>query len=221
MEAGLFDPEAGQKFLSLAAEVSAEADSTEAVRDSLILLQNDRGTLPIPAGSQKVLLVGPFATPAFSHAISAADSQVTVTTMEGCSVSGKNDSQIAAAVVAAKSADVVILCLGSTAALEHEYHDRSNSTLPGLQTQLARSILSAIPTTTRAVAVLNARGSLSVDALKTSCPAIMLSWDHSSVKAHHSVSPNASTSVAEALWGVFSPAGKLPYTVSGYLPPLR
>ena len=40
---------------------------------------------------------------------------------------------MAAALAAAKAADVVVLCLGIDKSIEHEGHDRSELTLPGLQ----------------------------------------------------------------------------------------
>ena len=143
--AGLFDPEEGQGFTRLDTEVTAEQDSQEAARDAVILLKNDANTLPIPSGhGLNVLLTGPYASDQFSKAIAAVDNSANVSIVPGCTVSGHDTSGIPAAARAASDADVVILCLGSSAELEHEYHDRDNSSLPDVQSQLAKAVLGAV-----------------------------------------------------------------------------
>ena len=211
IEAGLFDPEAGQPFTELQTKVTAAADAQEAARDAVILLKNEGRVLPIRRGS-KVLLTGPFAMQQFSSAISGIDTGAHITIVEGCTATGSNTSSFAAAVDAVKTVDAIILCLGSEESLEHEYHDRVNASLPGVQAEFAQAALAAAAAGRKpAVAVLSNRGSLSVDELKATCPAIVLGWapGGGGSPSMWSIAP-----VAEALYGVFSPAGKTPYTVS-------
>lgn len=210
MEAGLFDSAAGQPFTKLENKVTAAADAEEAARDAVVLLKNDGQVVPLRKGS-KVLLTGPFATQNFSTAISKIDRSARITIVKGCGVTGSDTAGFTSAVAAVKDADVVILCLGSEESLEHEYHDRVNASLPGVQSQFAQIILTAAAgSQKRAVAVLSNRGSLSVDELKGTCPAIMLGW---APGGGGSPSLWSITPVAEALYGVFSPAGKTPYTI--------
>ena len=175
-----------------------------------MLLKNDGRVLPLRRGS-RVLLTGPFATQNFSDAIAKIDSNAHISVVQGCSVTGRSTAGFVEATDAVKAADVVILCLGSEASLEKEYHDRDNASLPGVQTEFSRAVLATASDARKsAVAVLSNRGSLSVDHLHASCPAIVLGWapGGGGSPSMWSIDP-----VAEALYGVFSPAGKTPYTV--------
>lgn len=218
MEAGLFDPEAGQPFASLETRDAAAADAEEAARDAVVLLKNEGRVLPLRRGS-RVLLTGPFATQNFSDAIAKIDSSAHISVVQGCSVTGRSTAGFVEATDAVKAADVVILCLGSEASLEKEYHDRDNASLPGVQTEFSRAVLATASDARKsAVAVLSNRGSLSVDHLHASCPAIVLGWapGGGGSPSMWSIDP-----VAEALYGVFSPAGKTPYTVRAASPDIR
>jgi hypothetical protein len=57
----------------------------------------------------------------------------------------KNQSHFDAAVAAAKLADVVVLAVGSDKSVEHEYHDRTNITLPGESTALSVASQCSLP----------------------------------------------------------------------------
>ena len=56
-------------------------------------------------------------------------------------VNGGSAATIAAAVEAAKAADVVVCVMGIDGSIEAEGHDRYNTTLPGMQVQLMEAIL--------------------------------------------------------------------------------
>jgi len=59
----------------------------------------------------------------------------------GALVNGGNASLIADAVAVAKAADVVVLTMGIDGSIEAEGHDRTATSLPGMQPQLVEAIL--------------------------------------------------------------------------------
>jgi beta-D-xylosidase 4 len=123
-----------------------------------VLLKNSGDILPLTPG-KKVAVIGPHANATvdlisnyhgsrcpgkndFScivtpfEAISKANSGGTTTIATGCTVAGKAiDSDIAAAVAAAKAADTVVLMTGIDQGQEREGQDRYNTTLPGAQSE--------------------------------------------------------------------------------------
>lgn len=122
-----------------------------------MLLKNSGDILPLTPG-KKVAVIGPHANATvdlisnyhgsrcpgknFScivtpfEAISKANSGGTTTIATGCTVAGKAiDSDIAAAVAAAKAADTVVLMTGIDQGQEREGQDRYNTTLPGAQSE--------------------------------------------------------------------------------------
>merc|ERR1712226_540647 len=125
--------------------------------------------LPLSAG-KKVALIGPFASQ-LKGKIGPLNQGGEVVVENGCAVAGSDSSGIPAAVAAAQAADHVILYLGSTSKQEAEYHDRSNTILPGVQNELAQRVLAVGKAET--VVVLNNRGALAIDDLAVSAPAIL------------------------------------------------
>ena len=75
-------------------------------------------------------------------AIAAASSGAT-TSAAGCSdgVSCSDTSLFAEAIATAKAADQLVIVLGIDANIESEGHDRTNTTLPGMQEELALQLL--------------------------------------------------------------------------------
>lgn len=89
---------------------------------------------------------------------------------------------------------------------EAEQHDRPSVQVPLHQAALARDVLTAtsnagVPT----VVVLVHGGALAIDELKGTAPAIL--------DAHYPGTATGAQAVADAVYGKFSPAGKLPYSV--------
>ena len=89
---------------------------------------------------------------------------------------------------------------------EGEQSDRPHITLPKHQEALTLAVLKAtaaakVPT----VVVLVHGGGLAIERIKSAAPAIL--------DAHYPGEITGAMAVAEALYGVFSPAGKLTYTV--------
>jgi beta-glucosidase len=107
----------------------------------------------------------------------------------------------AEAVAAAKRADVAVLFVGTSAALEREGLDRTYLGLPPLQQELVKRVFAANP---RSVVVLMNGGPVAVAWEKANLPAVldMLIAGQAGGDA-----------IADVLFGNYNPAGRLPYTV--------
>jgi beta-glucosidase len=105
------------------------------------------------------------------------------------------------AAVAAKDADVAILFVGTTLAVEAEGRDRTSLSLPGRQEELVKKVLAANPRTI--VVELNA-GPLTIPSIKESAPAILEAWWGGE---------ESGNAIADVLFGNVNPGGKMPLTV--------
>jgi beta-D-xylosidase 4 len=83
---------------------------------------------------------------------------------EGCEVLGNDTSKIAAAVQQAKSADIVLLFLGTNGSIENEGIDRQSLELTGKQSQLATAVADAAAKPV--IAILFNGGPLAIRELK-------------------------------------------------------
>jgi len=109
--------------------------------------------------------------------------------------------ELAKAVIAAKQADVAILYLGTTLAVEAEGRDRTSLGLPKEQDDLFKAVVAANP---RTIVVLINAGPLTVPYLKEKAPAMIEAWWNGE---------QGSNAIADVIFGNVNPGGKLPYTV--------
>ena len=208
--------------------------SVEAARRSLVLLKNENAFLPLDKNKiQTVAVIGPnansrdalvgnyvgtssrYITPLEGIQQYVVD-DVRVLYAEGCHLYKDNGEFLAEtkdrfkeAVIAAEQADVVVMCLGLDATIEGEEGDAGNEyasgdklglNLPGLQEEL----LETVTAVGKPVVLVISAGS-----------ALDLSWADAHVAAIiDSFYPGArgGKAVAEAIFGDFSPSGKLPVT---------
>jgi beta-glucosidase len=124
----------------------------------------------------------------------------------GCGITDGDDAGIAAAVRAATGADVAILVVGEKSGLTSdctcgEARDRMDIGLPGRQEELVAAVAA---TGTPVVLVLIAGRPLAIEAAAASAAAIVHAW------VPGEEGPEA---VADVLFGVANPGGKLPITV--------
>lgn len=184
--------------------------------EAAVLLKND-GLLPLSKDVKKIALIGPFAD---SHEIKGAwaasgtdadcatvkmgvetllpNAQITV--VKGCGVlwDDNDTSEFAAAVAAAKEADVVILCLGESQYYSGEGSSRAELCLPGVQNELARAVIEANANT--AVVLFGGRP-LVLCELDRISPAILEMWMPGTEGGH---------AAARLLFGDANPCGKVP-----------
>jgi beta-glucosidase len=106
---------------------------------------------------------------------------------------------IAAAVAAARDAEVAVVVVGTTARLESEGFDRADLNLPGAQDDLVRAVAAANP---RTVVVINAGAPVTMP-WRDEVAAVLLSWFGGQEFGH---------ALADVLLGHTEPGGRLPTT---------
>lgn len=197
---------------------------------SLVLLQNRDDALPLALGSLRSLaVIGPMADdsyeqlgtwifdgdPALSQtplqAIRAmAGPRVTVHHVRAMETTRtRTTAGFAEAVAAASRSDAAVLFLGEESILSGEAHSRADIDLPGNQMDLVRAVKSAGKPV---IVVILAGRPLTIEPILADADAVVYAW-HPGVMA--------GPAIADVLFGVESPSGKLPVTfprVVGQLP---
>jgi beta-glucosidase len=210
-----------------------EETALRASRESLVLLKNE-GLLPVdPAGVGSVLVTGPNAD-AEKHSISRyGPSHIDVVSVlegirgylgdsvdvrhePGCKlvddrwpeselydhpVSGEEHAMIRRAVEQAGKVDVVFCVLGENQKLVGESKSRTSLDLPGNQRKLIQALHEE--TNTPVVGILINGRAMSVNWMDENIPAVLEAWFPGQYGGQ---------AVAEALFGEYSPSGKLPVT---------
>ncbi len=186
-----------------------------AAAECAVLLKNE-GVLPLSGDVKKVALIGPFADEhkiigfwacngkneesiTVKEGLQKALPHTEITVVKGC---GKHhgdtdESGFAAAIEAAKAADVVVLCLGEPQDYSGEGNCRTDLRLPGVQEQLAAAVAAVNPNT--AAVLFNGRP-LVLTELNKNVPAILEMWFPGT---------EGGNAVADLLLGKVNPAGKL------------
>ncbi|XP_065184940.1 uncharacterized protein LOC135815553 [Sycon ciliatum] len=194
----------------------------EAAQQMIVLLKNDKSTLPLSVNKVKsVAVIGPQAnatqdllsnyhgtnTLVNSHSVLAgiinlAGQAVSVDYVAGLEDVASNDtSEFDEAAGAAKKCDVAIICIGMTTKQESEGHDRMDLLLPGAQQELVDAVLKVQPNT---VVVLINGGPLAIDSIKENVPAVLEAFYPGEL---------GGDAVADVLFGKVNPSGRLPTTV--------
>ena len=191
----------------------AIALAREAARKSIVMLKNEGDLLPL-AKSAKVAVIGPFAQGqhdiiggwcvygddaqgiALNTGLLNAGGQITVT--DGCDMEAPIPGGIAAAVAAAKAADVVLLAVGESQAWSGEAQSRTEITISDAQMALAE----AVAATGKPIIVVlkNGRGLALKGAVKDAA-AILVTWQLGS---------ESGNAIADVLYGAAGPSGRLP-----------
>eukprot|EP00039_Didymoeca_costata_P016468 m.297063 g.297063 ORF g.297063 m.297063 type:complete len:1003 (+) comp16396_c0_seq4:1603-4611(+) len=269
---GLFDPPSQQKWGTFDERAihneEAQTLNKDASRQSLVLLQNNKSTLPLPIStlqspSKPIVIIGGSANStvllggSYARTFSVVDGYTTggfpaipqavkqvlhdngnkrdvewypgMACLEPgrssqiCSKPRKNVTLLNEAVNAALEAHQVIIVVNlqslspcdaegpvdgefNPCGYEAEQHDRYSTALPRVQESLALAVLNAtnnanIPT----VVVLVHGGALSIETIKDKADAIL--------DAHYPGVETGAMAIAETLYGMNNPSGKLTYTV--------
>lgn len=226
---GMFDPPANQPYLSLGPDTVCTADhialAKNAAQQGITLLKNTLGAanaLPLSTASvKKLAVVGPsaatsggfwqgnyYGNPCFgiTSLSSALGTFATVSTTPGCKdgVPCTDTSDFANAAAMAAAADATVVVVGNDQGQESEGHDRTIVALPGSQADLITQVCAAAAGKPCVVVVLS--GS-SVDLAAAYASSAVTSIIFGGYPGQSG--PDA---VAEALFGVFSPAGRLVQT---------
>jgi beta-glucosidase len=204
------------------------AAARDVARQSIVLLKNDRGVLPLRKDLATLAVIGSLAAdssaaignwqglgrqedaiPVVTGIRRAVSPRTRVLYARGASPESDDTSEIAEAVRVARRADAVVLVIGETPAMSAEASSRASVELPGAQSRLARAVwATGVPV---AVVLMNGRP-LAIQTLHDSVSAILETWF---------LGVETGTAVAEVLFGDYNPGGKLPVSfprVTGQVP---
>jgi beta-glucosidase len=230
---GMFDPPALVPWagtpLSVVDSPAHRALALTAARESLVLLQNRGGALPLAPGLRRLAVVGPTAddrevllgnyhgepgsAPTLLEGLRARakSAGVEVAFARGAPLAGRGGSsaQLADALRVASGSDVIVAILGLSARLEGEEGenaenpsgDRVELGLPRAQQRLLEGV---VATGKPVILVLTAGSALSVPWAAAHVPAIVYAWYPGEA---------GGAALADILFGDVSPAGRLPVTI--------
>jgi beta-glucosidase len=186
--------------------------------ESLVLLKNQNGTLPLASSLGKVAVIGPLADSARdqlgSWALGSPDAVRTplaalretlgagrVVYAPGLKNSrDESHDGFQAAVEAARGVDAVLLFLGEEASLSGEASSRAYLDLPGAQEALVNEVAQAGKPT---VAVIMAGRPLTFHNVAAKAGAVLYAWHPGTM---------GGPAIADVLLGKMAPSGKLPVT---------
>jgi beta-glucosidase len=216
-----------------------QALAIQAAREGCVLLKNEGELLPLPKTLSRVAVIGPLADDARSQLgdyTVAQPSQPIITILkgireqlgaeatvqyaQGCGVLGTNRAGFDAAIQAAREAEVAIVVLGEQQgsfladnpelrSTVGEQFDAATLELTGVQQELLEAIYS---TGTPTILVLVSGRPLAIRWAAEHIPALLMAW---------MCGERGGEAVAEILFGVVNPSGRLPITVprhAGQLP---
>lgn len=192
-----------------------------AALQSVVMLKNDAAVLPMSTGRIRSLaVIGPLADAPYDQLgtwIFDGDPGLSVTALQGIrdlvgkdvdvhyvrameTSRSRSTQAFDQAVDVARGADAVVLCLGEESILSGEAHCRADIGLPGAQVELVRRVRAAGKPV---VAVIMAGRPLTLVDIVDEVDAILFAW-------HPGIMGGAA--LADLLFGVESPSGKLPAT---------
>lgn len=206
------------------------AVALKAARESIVLLQNRGGLLPLDKSRlRRLAVIGPLADRIVMNNYSGKVGR-TVAPLEGVKSlagdgvdlsyargadilasrrPGLNDDNekrfsggsVAEAAAIARDADAAMVFVGTDQRVEQEGRDRTALGLPDCQEELVEAVFAANP---RTVVVLMSAGPLTVPWIKENIPAVLQAWWGGE---------EGGRAIAEVLFGEVNPAGRLPHTV--------
>jgi len=192
------------------------AVAREAARRSIVMLKNEGGLLPLPQ-DRKIALIGPFAegkhdligpwnvygsdNDAVDLATglrAMAGSNARITVVAGSRVEAPLNGGIAAAVTAARAADIVVLAIGEGQDMSGEAESRVDIVVPAAQQALAEAVAA---TGKPVVVVLKNGRALALEGAVLAARAILVTWFLGS---------EGGPAIADILFGRVSPSARLP-----------
>jgi beta-glucosidase-like glycosyl hydrolase len=222
MRLGLFDAPANVPWSNLGPRdvctPAALAIAYEAAQQGMVLLKNMKNTLPLSTTTYKsVALIGPNANNAgvmegnyhgnapfvLTVRQGLANYSSSVNYQQGCAMSSSDTSGFAAAISAAKAADVTIMVMGLDESQEAEGHDRTSIAVPGKQNDLIGQVSAA------------SKGPVILVILSGGCVDIGQWRDSSAIDAiiwGGYPGMYGGLAVADVIYGGFAPSGRLDQT---------
>ena len=188
-------------------------------RESIVLLKNEKGLLPLNRNTPTIAVIGPLADSKLDalgpwHTLGQPEDVVTVLQgirshasaaqvlyARGAGIEDTSTAGFAEAVAAAKRASVAVLVLGEREDMSGEAASRSMLGLPGVQEHLLEAVAA---TGTPIVLVLMNGHPLILEWAADHVPAIVETWF---------LGAEAGNAIADVLFGDANPSGKLPVTI--------
>lgn len=189
--------------------------------ESIVLLQNENAALPLRKGQlDSIAVIGPLADAPYEQLgtwVFDGDPSLSVAGLEGIrrhvgddvqvhyvpamsTSRSREDVRFEDALQAARKSDVVVLFLGEESILSGEAHSRADIGLPGAQAELVQAVRTAGKPV---VAVIMAGRPLTLGDIVDDVDAILFAWHPGTM---------GGAAIADLLFGVDSPSGKLPVT---------
>ena len=202
----------------------------EAALQSLVLLQNEDNALPLDVGTlDSIAVIGPLSDDPYEQlgtwifdgdpglsrtplqAIRAfVGDRTEINYVRALETSRSRDTDgFGEALEAARTSDAVVLFLGEESILSGEAHSRADIDLPGAQVELVRALRAAGKPV---IAFILAGRPLTIENILEDVDALVFAWHPGSM---------GGPAIADVLFGVESPSGKLPVTfprVVGQIP---
>ncbi|MDH3758352.1 MAG: glycoside hydrolase family 3 C-terminal domain-containing protein [Gammaproteobacteria bacterium] len=219
---GLFDsPYAVPADLPPFGAPEALLAAKQAALQSVVMLKNDNAALPLSKQRvDKIAVIGPLADAPYEQLgtwVFDGDPGLSVTALQGIRDLAGSDVEIEyvrametsrskstepfdEAVRAAQASDVVVLLLGEESILSGEAHSRADINLPGAQAELVARVRGAGKPV---IAVIMAGRPLTLTNIIDSVDALLFAWHPGTM---------GGAAIAELLFGLESPSGKLPAT---------
>jgi beta-glucosidase len=221
-ELGLFEnPYTDPEALPGIANPEALATAKKAALQSVVMLKNDDGALPLSKDRlDSIAVIGPLADAPYEQLgtwVFDGDRELSVTALEGIrelvgddvkidyvrameTSRSKSTAPFDDAVAAAEQSDAALLFLGEESILSGEAHSRADINLPGAQAELVRRVSE---TGKPVIVVIMAGRPLTLTNIVDDVDAILFAWHPGTM---------GGPAIAELLFGLESPSGKLPAT---------
>jgi beta-glucosidase len=181
----------------------------EIIYKNLSRRQAADGTDILPATEEVAFHPGPYFVPMVSPLAgirAAVSARTKVVHVKGCEVGGTDTSEIAAAVEAARRADVAVVVVGGKSGLmldctSGEFRDATQLGLTGVQQRLVEAV---VATGTPTVVVLINGRIFALPWIAEHVPAVVEAWLPGEEGGH---------AIADVLFGSANPAGRLPVSM--------
>lgn len=227
---GMFDPPEMVPFTKIPYSIvnceKHQELALKTAREAIVLLKNENNILPLDKNINSLAVIGPTADDPKSlyyyhyypgsypiitplEGIRAkVSSNCNLYYSKGCHLTDPSEEYFEEAMAHASKADMVLMFLGITAALEGEEGyvlgpergDRTSLELPFIQQTLLKKIKEI---NNNIVLILTNGSCLSINWCKSNIPAIIDSW-YAGEKGGHAI--------ADVIFGDYNPAGRLPIT---------
>jgi beta-glucosidase len=199
--------------------VDNRAVAREVAARSMVLLKNDRDTLPLAKTIRSIAVIGPLAddkrsplgwwsgdgrdedtvTP-LAGIRNKVSNQTKVTYAKGCDILADDTSGFAEATAAARDSDVAIVVVGEPKDFAGEAASRASLDLPGRQMDLVKEVARVGKPTI--VVLVNGRPP-TIGWIADNVPSILEAWMSGT---------ESGNAIADILFGDVNPGGKLPVT---------